>query len=180
MWLLLVTLCLAQGLGGAVPCMGASHDNPEQFMDIVSARGGVQASPGGVPKVLPEGPARVSPSLILVSAPMGSQGGLGTSSWTALGCWPAGHCIAPLSLVSPPCPYLQGQQFGLWSVPRAPGTLRAFHKSSSSTMRTSSGLPEMVRSHGPRLATPQVERAFEGAGKESEHLPLSWFRLGQS
>ncbi|KAM6203816.1 lipase member M-like [Sarcoramphus papa] len=34
MWLLLVALCLAQGLGSAVPCMGASHDNPEQFMDI--------------------------------------------------------------------------------------------------------------------------------------------------
>ncbi|KAM7102953.1 putative lysosomal acid lipase/cholesteryl ester hydrolase [Ciconia maguari] len=34
MWLLLVALCLAQGLADAVPCTGASHDNPEQFMNI--------------------------------------------------------------------------------------------------------------------------------------------------
>ncbi|KAK4821213.1 hypothetical protein QYF61_015781 [Mycteria americana] len=34
MWLLLVALCLAQGLGDAIPRAGASHDNPEQFMNI--------------------------------------------------------------------------------------------------------------------------------------------------
>ncbi|XP_054687783.1 lipase member M-like [Grus americana] len=34
MWQLLVALCLAQGLGDAVLCTGASHDNPEQFMNI--------------------------------------------------------------------------------------------------------------------------------------------------
>ncbi|XP_076194286.1 lipase member M-like [Aptenodytes patagonicus] len=34
MWLLLVALCLAQGLGNAIPCAGVSHDNPEQFMNI--------------------------------------------------------------------------------------------------------------------------------------------------
>ncbi|KAK4821207.1 hypothetical protein QYF61_015775 [Mycteria americana] len=73
MWLLLVALCLAQGLGDAVPCTGASHDNPEQFMNIVSA-GGVQAFPWGVPEVLPKGPIGLSPCLTLVSAPMGSQG----------------------------------------------------------------------------------------------------------
>uniref|UniRef100_A0A8C0BQZ0 Lipase n=1 Tax=Buteo japonicus TaxID=224669 RepID=A0A8C0BQZ0_9AVES len=34
MWLLLVALCLAQGLGGAVPHAGVSHGNPERFMNI--------------------------------------------------------------------------------------------------------------------------------------------------
>ncbi|GAB0192557.1 lipase member M-like [Grus japonensis] len=34
MWQLLVALCLAQGLGDVVLCTGASHDNPEQFMNI--------------------------------------------------------------------------------------------------------------------------------------------------
>ncbi|XP_075010151.1 lipase member M-like [Calonectris borealis] len=34
MWLLLVALCLAQGLGDALLCMGASRVNPEQFMNI--------------------------------------------------------------------------------------------------------------------------------------------------
>lgn len=40
MLLLLVALCLTQGLGGAVPHAGASHGNPERFMNIVSAGGG--------------------------------------------------------------------------------------------------------------------------------------------
>ncbi|XP_064320615.1 lipase member M isoform X2 [Phalacrocorax carbo] len=34
MWLLLVALCLAQGLGDAIPLAGVSHDNPEQSMNI--------------------------------------------------------------------------------------------------------------------------------------------------
>uniref|UniRef100_A0A8B9NCT8 Partial AB-hydrolase lipase domain-containing protein n=1 Tax=Accipiter nisus TaxID=211598 RepID=A0A8B9NCT8_9AVES len=34
MWLLLVALCLTQGLGGAVPHAGVSHGNPERFMNI--------------------------------------------------------------------------------------------------------------------------------------------------
>lgn len=83
MWWLLVALCLDQGLGNTIACTGVSHDNPEQFMNIVSADG-VQASPRGGPKVLPEGPIRLSPSLTLVSAPMGNQGVLGTSHWAAL------------------------------------------------------------------------------------------------
>lgn len=46
MWLLLVALCLAQGLGDAVLCVGPRHDNPEQFMNIVSA--GESSLPCGV------------------------------------------------------------------------------------------------------------------------------------
>ncbi|XP_010154419.1 PREDICTED: lipase member N-like, partial [Eurypyga helias] len=34
MWLLLVALCLAQGLGSAAPRAGVIHDNPEQSMNI--------------------------------------------------------------------------------------------------------------------------------------------------
>uniref|UniRef100_A0A8D0KXE3 Partial AB-hydrolase lipase domain-containing protein n=1 Tax=Strix occidentalis caurina TaxID=311401 RepID=A0A8D0KXE3_STROC len=34
MWLLLVALCLAQGLGNAIPRTEVSHQNPEQFMNI--------------------------------------------------------------------------------------------------------------------------------------------------
>uniref|UniRef100_A0A663LPH6 Lipase n=1 Tax=Athene cunicularia TaxID=194338 RepID=A0A663LPH6_ATHCN len=34
MWLLLVALCLAQGLGDAIPSTEVSHQNPEQFMNI--------------------------------------------------------------------------------------------------------------------------------------------------
>uniref|UniRef100_A0A8C8BJA9 Partial AB-hydrolase lipase domain-containing protein n=1 Tax=Otus sunia TaxID=257818 RepID=A0A8C8BJA9_9STRI len=34
MWLLLLVLCLAQGLGDAIPHIEVSHQNPEQFMNI--------------------------------------------------------------------------------------------------------------------------------------------------
>lgn len=47
MLLLLVALCLTQGLGGAVPHAGASHGNPERFMNIVSAGGGANPPPVG-------------------------------------------------------------------------------------------------------------------------------------
>lgn len=104
MLLLLVALCLTQGLGGAVPHAGASHGNPERFMNIVSAGGGkptpcgTWASPGSVPKVFPEGPDGLSPSLTLASAPGVSRGwgARGTKSFLYLhGC----HSLHDLSLV---------------------------------------------------------------------------------
>lgn len=53
MWLLLVALCLAQGLGGAVPHAGVSHGNPERFMNIVSVRGGKHIPMGpGLPQAV--------------------------------------------------------------------------------------------------------------------------------
>lgn len=53
MWLLLVALCLSQGLGNAVPHARVSHDNPEQFMNIVSARGSNLPLVGpGLPQVV--------------------------------------------------------------------------------------------------------------------------------
>lgn len=57
MWLLLVALCLAQGLEGA----GAIY-NPERFMNIVSA-GRALCFPRAVPKVLPKGPAHPFPDI---------------------------------------------------------------------------------------------------------------------
>lgn len=64
MWLLLAALCLAQGLEDAIP--GAEEiRNPERFMNIVSAgRATTPCTPVcGVPKVLPKGPARLTPPL---------------------------------------------------------------------------------------------------------------------
>lgn len=72
MWLLLLALCLAQGLEDATPDVELFH-NPERFMNIVSAWGAPHFSMG-MPKVLPEAPAGLTPSLHLHLASLGGLG----------------------------------------------------------------------------------------------------------
>lgn len=91
MWPLLVALCLAQGLEDAIPDSEVFY-NPETFMNIVST-GGTLYFPTSMPKVLPKGPAQLTPSLHLHQA---SFGGLGHQK---------SSIFALLSLTS--CPQLE-------------------------------------------------------------------------
>lgn len=91
MWLLLVALCLAQGLQDVIQDAEVSH-NPEAFMNIVSA-GGALHFPTDMPKVLPKAPAQLTPSLHLHQA-----------SFRGLGHQKSPIC-ALLSLIS--CPQLE-------------------------------------------------------------------------
>lgn len=103
MWLLLVALCLAQGLGNAIPRTGASHDNPEQFMNIVSARGSNPPlmRPGLPQVVCPKSSPRDqlgSPHPFPWHLHLGSAGRLGAPSFLFLhGC----HSLHALSLRLP-------------------------------------------------------------------------------
>lgn len=91
MCLLLVALCLAQGLEDAIPDAEVVH-NPEAFMNIVSA-GGALHFPTDMPQVLPKAPAQLTPSLHLHQA---SFRGLGHQKFPI---------FALLSLTS--CPQLE-------------------------------------------------------------------------